>query len=96
MQSPYFAVLEKFGLSPQNRTIHIQFSNSALNHQVFLQCLNGKHAINQQVCRWLSGQTVKKVLSSVMDGCCGIDAGIVLYCSRDCICSIWRRKASTS
>ncbi|WP_168526504.1 type VI secretion system Vgr family protein [Acinetobacter sp. A3] len=49
MQSPYFAVLEKFGLSPQNRTIHIQFSNSALNHQVFLQCLNGKHAINQGI-----------------------------------------------
>ena len=47
MQSSLFAVLEKFGLSPQHRTIHIQFSNSALNHQVFLQCVYGQHAINQ-------------------------------------------------
>ncbi|MDO5542623.1 MAG: type VI secretion system Vgr family protein [Acinetobacter sp.] len=47
MQSSLFAVLEKFGLSPQHRTIHIQFSNSALNHQVFLQCVHGQHAINQ-------------------------------------------------
>ncbi len=47
MLSNIFAVLEKLGLSPQKRALHIQFSNSALNTQVFLQRIDGEHAFNQ-------------------------------------------------
>jgi len=41
----YFA-LEKLGLTAQNRTIHVLFSNSSLNDQVFLQRIDGTHALN--------------------------------------------------
>ncbi|WP_171406255.1 MULTISPECIES: type VI secretion system Vgr family protein [Acinetobacter] len=47
MQSHIFAALEKLGLSPQKRAIHVQFSNPALNTQVFLQRIDGEHLINQ-------------------------------------------------
>ncbi|MBJ9951890.1 MULTISPECIES: type VI secretion system Vgr family protein [unclassified Acinetobacter] len=44
----YFA-LDKLGLTAQKRAIHIQFNNSSLNHQVFLQRVDGTHAINEGV-----------------------------------------------
>ncbi|MBI1451416.1 MULTISPECIES: type VI secretion system Vgr family protein [Acinetobacter] len=47
MLSNIFVVLEKLGLSPQKRALHIQFSNPALNTQVFLQRIDGEHALNQ-------------------------------------------------
>ena len=47
MQSHIFAALEKLGLSPQKRAIHVQFSNPALNTQVFLQRIDGEHVMNQ-------------------------------------------------
>lgn len=47
MQSHIFAALEKLGLSPQKRAIHVQFSNPALNTQVFLQRIDGEHLMNQ-------------------------------------------------
>ena len=40
-------LLESFGLSMQKRAIHEQFSNQALNSNVFLQCIQGQHNINQ-------------------------------------------------
>jgi type VI secretion system secreted protein VgrG len=47
MLSNIFVALEKLGLSPQKRALHIQFSNPALNTQVFLQRIDGEHALNQ-------------------------------------------------
>lgn len=41
-----FSVLEKIGLSAQKRAIHVQFSNELLNHQVFLQRIEGQHQLN--------------------------------------------------
>lgn len=41
-----FNVLEKIGLSAQKRAIHVQFSNELLNHQVFLQLIEGQHQLN--------------------------------------------------
>ena len=41
-----FNVLEKIGLSAQKRAIHVQFSNELLNHQVFLQRIEGQHQLN--------------------------------------------------
>jgi type VI secretion system secreted protein VgrG len=41
-----FNVLEKIGLSAQKRAIHMQFSNELLNHQVFLQRIEGQHQLN--------------------------------------------------
>ncbi len=41
-----FNVLEKMGLNAQKRAIHVQFSNELLNHQVFLQRIEGKHLLN--------------------------------------------------
>ncbi|UGQ26434.1 type VI secretion system Vgr family protein [Acinetobacter calcoaceticus] len=41
-----FNVLEKIGLSAQKRAIHVQFSNELLNHQVFLQHIEGQHQLN--------------------------------------------------
>ncbi|MGR0304517.1 type VI secretion system Vgr family protein [Acinetobacter beijerinckii] len=41
-----FNVLEKMGLNAQKRAIHVQFSNELLNHQVFLQRIEGKHKLN--------------------------------------------------
>ena len=40
-------VLEQFGLSAQKRAIHAQFSDAALNQDIFLQYLDGNHALNQ-------------------------------------------------
>ncbi len=40
-------VLEQLGLTAQKRALHIQFSNSSLNTQVYLQRIDGQHALNQ-------------------------------------------------
>ena len=40
-------VLDQLGLTAQKRAIHVQFSNPALNTEVFLQCIDGQHALNQ-------------------------------------------------
>lgn len=42
-----FNVLEKMGLNAQQRAIHVQFSNNLLNHQVFLQRIQGQHQLNE-------------------------------------------------
>ena len=42
-----FNVLEKIGLNAQKRAIHIQFSNHLLNHQIFLQRIQGWHRLNE-------------------------------------------------
>ena len=42
-----YSLIETFGLSVQKRALHIQFSNEALNPQVFLQRIEGQHQINQ-------------------------------------------------
>ncbi|WP_353167507.1 type VI secretion system Vgr family protein [Acinetobacter sp.] len=42
----YF-MLEKFGLNAQKRALHIQFSQPDLTAQVFLQRIDGHHAINE-------------------------------------------------
>ncbi|KAF1024449.1 MAG: Actin cross-linking toxin VgrG1 [Acinetobacter bereziniae] len=42
-------VLEKFGLNAQKRALHIQFSNPNLTAHVFLQRIDGTHAINDGV-----------------------------------------------
>src|SRR5690554_2636600 len=39
--------LEQAGLSPQKRALHIQFSQPALNTDVFLQRIDGEHQLNQ-------------------------------------------------
>jgi type VI secretion system secreted protein VgrG len=44
----YFA-LEKLGLTAQKRAIHASFSNTDLNQRVFLQRVDGIHAINDGV-----------------------------------------------
>ena len=49
MSNNIYAALEQLGLSAQRRAIHILFSNSSLNDQVFLQRIDGKHAINEGV-----------------------------------------------
>ncbi|WP_216605639.1 type VI secretion system Vgr family protein [Acinetobacter indicus] len=46
MPSNIFAALEKLGLSPQKRALHIQFSQPALNTDVFLQRIDGEHQLN--------------------------------------------------
>ena len=43
---PIFSALEKLGLGAQKRSLHIQFSNPALNTEVFLQRIEGQHQIN--------------------------------------------------
>ncbi|CEI52592.1 conserved hypothetical protein; putative VGR-related protein [Acinetobacter bereziniae] len=42
-------VLDQLGLTAQKRALHIQFSNPDLTAQVFLQRIDGQHAINQGV-----------------------------------------------
>ena len=42
-----YKVLEQLGLTAQKRAIHVQFSNPALNTQVFLQRIDGEHVLNQ-------------------------------------------------
>ncbi|MDI3379639.1 type VI secretion system Vgr family protein [Acinetobacter sp. V89_7] len=39
-------VLEQLGLGALKRAVHVQFSHAALNAQVFLQRIEGKHALN--------------------------------------------------
>lgn len=40
------SALESLGLTAQKRAIHVQFSNASLNDQVFLQRVDGTHALN--------------------------------------------------
>jgi len=40
-------ILEKLGLSAQKRVIHAQFSNPALNDELFIQRIDGEHVLNQ-------------------------------------------------
>ncbi len=40
-------LLNSYGLGMQKRAIHVQFSNQTLNHNVFLQCIQGQQNINQ-------------------------------------------------
>ena len=42
-------ILDQLGLTAQKRAIHIQFSNTDLNQQVYLQRIDGQHALNQGV-----------------------------------------------
>ncbi len=42
-----YSLIESFGLSVQQRTLHIHFSNEILNTQVFIQRIEGEHRINQ-------------------------------------------------
>ncbi|WP_374668091.1 hypothetical protein [Acinetobacter sp.] len=42
-------ILEQFGLGAQKRAIHARFSNPALHAQVFVQRIDGQHAINDGV-----------------------------------------------
>ncbi len=42
-----YAALEQLGISPQKRALHIQFSNTALNEQVFIQRIDGEHALSE-------------------------------------------------
>ncbi|KAF1026839.1 MAG: Actin cross-linking toxin VgrG1 [Acinetobacter bereziniae] len=47
MSNNIYAALEQLGLTAQKRALHIQFSNSLLNDQVFLQRIDGTHVINE-------------------------------------------------
>ncbi|MEO3355719.1 type VI secretion system Vgr family protein, partial [Acinetobacter haemolyticus] len=47
MLNNIFQALDQLGLTSQKRAIHIQFANPSLNQQVFLQKIQGQHAINQ-------------------------------------------------
>ncbi|WP_167443674.1 type VI secretion system Vgr family protein [Acinetobacter wuhouensis] len=42
-------ILDQLGLTAQKRAIHIQFTNTDLNQHVYLQRIDGQHAINQGV-----------------------------------------------
>ncbi|RZG75137.1 contractile injection system protein, VgrG/Pvc8 family, partial [Acinetobacter sp. WCHAc060025] len=42
-------ILDQLGLTAQKRAIHIQFTNTDLNHQVYLQRIDGQHVLNQGV-----------------------------------------------
>ena len=44
-----YKALDQLGLTAQKRAIHIQFSNTELNQQVFLQRIDGQHTLNQGV-----------------------------------------------
>ncbi|MDC4825539.1 type VI secretion system tip protein VgrG [Acinetobacter baumannii] len=39
-------ILDSLGISPQKRAIHVQFTSPILNDQVFLQRIDGVHALN--------------------------------------------------
>ncbi|MNZ10476.1 Phage-related baseplate assembly protein [compost metagenome] len=47
MFNSIYKILESFGFGSQKRALHIHFSNSALNTQVFIQRIEGEHRINQ-------------------------------------------------
>ena len=42
-------ILDQLGLSAQKRAIHVQFSNPALNAEIFIQRIDGEHVLNQGV-----------------------------------------------
>ena len=44
-----YAALEQLGLTAQKRAIHVQFSNELLNKQIYLQRIDGQHALNEGV-----------------------------------------------
>ena len=46
MLANIFSALEQLGLTAQKRAIHVQFSNPALNTEVFLQRIDVQHALN--------------------------------------------------
>lgn len=46
MLNNIYSAIEKLGISPQKRALHIQFSNSTLNQAVFLQRIDGEHALS--------------------------------------------------
>ena len=47
MLNQIYKILESVGLTAQKRAVHIRFSNTVLNTQVFLQRIDGKHYINE-------------------------------------------------
>jgi len=47
MLNNIYSALTQLGLSTEKRAIHIQFSNTTLNQQVYLQRIDGQHALNQ-------------------------------------------------
>lgn len=47
MLSNIFQALDSLGLTAQKRALHILFSNTNLNAQVFLQRIDGKHQLNE-------------------------------------------------
>ena len=47
MFNSIYKMLESFGFGSQKRAVHIHFSNSSLNTQVFIQRIEGEHRINQ-------------------------------------------------
>lgn len=49
MPANIFSALEQLGLTAQKRAIHVQFSNGKLSSKVFLQRVDGQHAINSGV-----------------------------------------------
>ncbi len=49
MLNNIYFVLDKLGLTAQKRAIHIQFNNSSLNELVFLQRIDGTHAITKGI-----------------------------------------------
>ena len=49
MLNNIYTALEQLGLIAQKRAIHVQFSNNKLNDQVFLQRIDGTHAINDGI-----------------------------------------------
>ncbi|MFW1852848.1 type VI secretion system Vgr family protein [Acinetobacter guillouiae] len=49
MLNNIYVALEQIGLTAQKRAIHIQFSNGSPNDQVFLQRIDGTHAINEGI-----------------------------------------------
>ncbi|WP_353167809.1 type VI secretion system Vgr family protein [Acinetobacter sp.] len=49
MSNNIYVALEQLGLTAQKRAIHAQFSNNDLNNQVFLQRVDGTHAINEGI-----------------------------------------------
>ena len=46
MLNNIYSALEQLGLAAQKRALHVQFSNSSLNDQVFLQRVDGTHELN--------------------------------------------------
>ena len=49
MSNNIYVALEQLGLTAQKRAIHLQFSNTALNDQVFLQRIEGTHQLNEGI-----------------------------------------------